>query len=64
MNYQPYLPHDKAFMEREGEPCRNCLRPFTDHHNGKCPEEKCLAVHSDIDLHCRMLAATPTRKGN
>ena len=37
--YEPYS-NDKKWMEREGDPCRHCLRPFHDHHNGQCPKEE------------------------
>jgi hypothetical protein len=35
--YEPYTATDKAFMKREGDPCRHCLRPLLDHYNGRCP---------------------------
>lgn len=37
--YEPYSTTDKVFMKREGDPCRHCLRPMLDHHNGRCPIE-------------------------
>lgn len=36
-SYEPYS-QDREFMRREGEPCRNCLYPMTEHHNGRCPK--------------------------
>jgi hypothetical protein len=39
MRYEPYS-NDKKWMEREGEPCRHCLQPFMNHHNGECPKEE------------------------
>jgi len=38
--YQPYAPHDRAFMAREGEPCRRCLNALTAHYNGRCPVDE------------------------
>jgi hypothetical protein len=38
---QTYLAYsqDREFMQREGEPCRLCLYPLLEHHNGHCPQD-------------------------